>query len=74
MTDCQEAIDVLYEYLDNQLTDIRSSAIQKHLQLCRACFGLYEFEKVLRERIREKTYHQCPDRLKKRIESIIEEY
>jgi len=74
VTDCRDALDVLYEYLDNQLEDLRSKNIKQHLDLCRACFGVYEFERLLRERMRMKTQHLSPDHLKKRIQDIVQEY
>ncbi|MCB4757714.1 MAG: zf-HC2 domain-containing protein [Elusimicrobia bacterium] len=72
--DCQDVLDSLYEYLDDELKDLRSKEIREHLDLCRACFGLFKFERLLREKMRQKTYHMCPENLKKRIQDVIEEY
>ena len=70
---CREAVDKLYEYLDNELDNVTSSQIKKHLDLCRLCCDNFEFEKTMKNLV-----HKCcqdsraPDPLKNKIIQSLE--
>lgn len=51
---CREAVDKLYEYLDNELDNVSSAQIKKHLDLCRLCCDHFEFEKTMKDLV-----HKC---------------
>ncbi|MCB4757240.1 MAG: zf-HC2 domain-containing protein [Elusimicrobia bacterium] len=74
MIDCKMVAEKLFEYLDGELNGPSTTEIEEHLKLCRACFSHREFETLLRSHIREKTFHACPDSLKKKIQNIIEQF
>ena len=74
MTSCEKIVDGIWEFLDKEMTPEAVVELQKHLDLCRSCFSRYEFERALRENIRSKTNHTCPEKLKVRIQQIIELY
>ena len=51
---CREAVDKLYEYLDNELDSVTTAQIKKHLDLCRLCCDNFEFEKTMKDLV-----HKC---------------
>ena len=65
--DCQEAIHIIYHYLDGELTDDRRHEIQAHLDDCLPCLEAYDFEAELRMVIARKCRDEVPDTLRIRI-------
>ena len=66
--DCHQVLDLLYEYLDGELTTERVEEVREHLANCAPCTALTSFEqsfvRFLEARTRART---APDALKKRI-------
>jgi anti-sigma factor RsiW len=54
MADCQETLNELHRYLDEELSAKRVEEIIGHLKGCTDCQEAYEFHAVLRQSIREK--------------------
>lgn len=74
MMTCQEAVDVLYEYLDRELDNLRSDQIDRHLDLCRLCCDHFEFEKKMKDLVQKSCIKEkAPSFLKKRILGIIKD-
>jgi mycothiol system anti-sigma-R factor len=69
---CEEAVHVLYHYLDGELTEERRATIQAHLESCPPCFEGFEFEFELRAVIAKKCREQVPDDLRERIAAAID--
>jgi mycothiol system anti-sigma-R factor len=63
MSDCNDALHELYDFLDGELTDERRAAIQRHLDTCQPCAEPYDFEAELRMVIRRKCREQVPESL-----------
>ena len=70
--DCDEAVHVLYHYLDGELTEERRAVIQAHLESCPPCFEGYEFEFELRQVIAKKCRDEVPSDLIARVAAAIE--
>ncbi len=68
---CQEALDLLYEYLDKETSEINARQIKDHLDHCRDCFEKYRLEEDLQKFIDLKLGPEknlkCPNEVKKRI-------
>jgi anti-sigma factor (TIGR02949 family) len=64
---CNEAVRVLNEYLDAELTDERGTMILKHLDDCSGCFSRFEFETELRVAIASNCRATVPEDLRARI-------
>jgi anti-sigma factor (TIGR02949 family) len=47
--DCAEAAKLLNEYLDQELNERTISQIRAHLEMCKPCFGNYEFNVALKK-------------------------
>lgn len=54
MADCQETLNELNRYLDEELSDDRVQEIIEHLKKCTDCQEAFEFHAVLRDTIRAK--------------------
>lgn len=46
---CREALELMYEYLDNELTSDQVERVRNHLAACAHCFERFEFENTLNE-------------------------
>ncbi len=68
--DCDEAIRMLFEYLDDELADQDHEAMEAHLHECRACFSRMEFDKRLKGMIKGKEIESAPDALRNRVKKI----
>jgi len=73
-TDCKEAVERLYYFLDGELTDERRAMIQRHLDACSECIEAFEFEVELRTAIARGCREPVPESLRVRVfEAIWEE-
>ncbi|MBS1258538.1 MAG: hypothetical protein MAG551_01597 [Candidatus Scalindua arabica] len=70
MTTCNEAIEQLHEFLDNELDDGNHSTIKQHIEMCHKCCEKFEFEQNLKKIIKNKTFlHKTPQPLLQSIAS-----
>jgi mycothiol system anti-sigma-R factor len=73
-TDCKEAVERLYHFLDGELTEERRAVIQRHLDACSDCIEAFEFELELRTAIARGCQETVPESLRVRVfEAIWEE-
>ena len=70
---CTEAVEVLYHYLDGQLTEERRILIRRHLDDCPPCLDAFDFEAELRIVIAHKCRERVPDQLRLRVREAIRE-
>ncbi len=71
---CEEVMEQLFEFLDRELDGDLSDRINHHLERCRDCFTRAEFEKRLRARINEAAEVEAPERLRRRLERVLDEF
>ena len=69
--DCDDAVHLLYHYLDGELTDERRSLIRRHLDDCPPCFEAFDFEAELRLVIAQRCREQVPTHLVQRVRETI---
>jgi mycothiol system anti-sigma-R factor len=69
--DCQEAIHIIYHYLDGELTEERRVEIQAHLDGCLPCLEAFDFEAELRVLIARKCRDEVPESLRARVAQAI---
>lgn len=69
---CEQVLLGIWQYLDHDMSLEDVANVQKHLDLCRSCFSRLEFEQRLRDAMREKTNHCCPEKVKARIKSLLD--
>jgi len=71
---CEEVVAHLLSYLDGEIDNTSRAQIDRHLEECRACFTRAEFEKALRDRVRQAGDAQPPASLEGRIKALMEQF
>ncbi|MEX0731760.1 MAG: zf-HC2 domain-containing protein [Aquisalimonadaceae bacterium] len=71
---CEEVMEQLFTYLDKELTNRHSAAIDAHLERCRDCFSRAEFEKRLREKVGQTATVEAPERLRRRVKGLLDNF
>ncbi|MCU0274033.1 MAG: mycothiol system anti-sigma-R factor [Acidimicrobiales bacterium] len=69
--DCNQALEVLYHFLQGELTEERRVTIEVHLNGCSSCLEVYDFEAELREVVAERCQEEVPDDLRRRIADLL---
>jgi anti-sigma factor (TIGR02949 family) len=72
--ECDEAIRMVLEYLDNELESHDHEALEAHIHKCRACYTRVEFEKRLKGMVKEAPEISAPDSLKLKIKKITDQF
>jgi len=70
---CDHAIQYVYQYLDEELTPVRTARIKWHLRKCDQCCGAFDFEDSLKSMIRAKGRDEPPPELFERLRTLIRE-
>ena len=70
---CTEAVHVLYQFLDGELTEMRRVEIQAHLQACLPCWEAFDFEAELKLFVGQKCRESAPDGLRLRITQALQD-
>lgn len=66
--DCEQAAEHLYELLDRELTPELEAAVRAHLDDCKHCFSVYEYERAFKRFLEARTRSRgAPEHLKRRI-------
>lgn len=71
---CEEVIERLFEYLDRELDAGLVNEIERHLERCRDCCSRAEFERKLRAKVAETGTARAPERLRRRVRKLIDEF
>lgn len=71
---CEEVIEQIYEFLDQELDSTLSERINAHLERCRDCFTRAEFEKRLRARVNDAAEAEAPERLHRRLQRLLNQF
>ena len=72
-SDCQEALQELYVFLDGELTVDKREHIRVHLEDCNPCLERYDFEAELRMVISAKCKESVPESLKDKVRRALDE-
>ena len=66
--DCQQAFDLLDDFLDRELSELEMAAVQAHLEACAHCAECFDFEASFLRCVRSKMERlDVPSDLKSRI-------
>lgn len=69
---CEEALRRLAAYLDDELDEHQRAEVDRHLERCRSCFSRAEFERRLKNRIRQDLgATDVPEVFERRIRSLL---
>lgn len=72
---CKESFELIYRYLDKDLTGATFEELEVHFKICRSCWDRVEFEKRLKERLKNSCCKEkCSEALRERIKALLEKY
>jgi anti-sigma factor (TIGR02949 family) len=71
---CEEVIAHLLTYLDGEIDDTKRVQIDRHLEECRGCYSRAEFEKALRDKLRQAGDANPSPALQERIKALMEQF
>jgi anti-sigma factor (TIGR02949 family) len=74
ITNCAEALRLLAAHLDHELGEHEHSEVERHLATCRSCFSRAEFERHLKDGVKELGWEPVRPELSSRIKSFIREF
>ena len=71
---CKEWLERLYQILDRDLNGNVWNDVERHMKDCRSCWDRFEFEKVLKEKVKNSCKDTCAESLRVRIKALFEKY
>ena len=69
---CDDALRLLAQYLDRELSDGDHAEVERHLRTCRSCFSRAEFERRLKGELAALTAADVPTALQDRIRVLLD--
>jgi anti-sigma factor (TIGR02949 family) len=66
-TDCSDALDRLYEYIDGELTPEVKQKIRVHLDECSPCLDQADIERAVKALVSRSCHEHAPDGLRQRV-------
>ena len=73
MISCHEAVDQLWEYLDNTVDEVDRAKVEEHLARCRRCCAELEFAHELRRALANGADVDIPRDVLTRLQQTLEE-
>ncbi len=71
---CRECLEVLYEFLDEELDSAERPRVQAHVDNCAECFQRLKFEERFLEQLRAAAAHGVPnDSLRIRLLEVLQQ-
>jgi anti-sigma factor (TIGR02949 family) len=67
---CEQAIKMVLEFLDKELSPHDHKAMEEHLDTCRSCYSRMEFEKLLKNKIHSLPLTKAPESLRSKIKKV----
>ncbi|MEX0863735.1 MAG: zf-HC2 domain-containing protein [Acidimicrobiia bacterium] len=71
MSDCDQALANLYLYLDAELDQASAMKVKTHLEACNGCDAPFDFERRLREVIRNRLGEEIPEVFVLRLRTLL---
>jgi mycothiol system anti-sigma-R factor len=69
---CTSCLEALHPFIDRELSDDDIVQVHEHLDACRGCLHLFQFEASLRRLVRVRCQEQqAPDGLRARISACL---
>jgi mycothiol system anti-sigma-R factor len=72
-SECQEALDTLYRFLDGELDEQRRRDIKVHLDRCSSCLEAFDFEAELKVVVAQRCRESVPESLRIRVAGALAE-
>ena len=72
MISCAEAVEQLWAYLDDSLSEEDKARLEEHLAFCRVCCGEVEFAQELRGFLARSAAEELPDDVRARLVATLD--
>ncbi|MBE9557497.1 MAG: zf-HC2 domain-containing protein [Proteobacteria bacterium] len=72
--DCDEVMRQIFDYLDEEVDETVACELQAHIDDCRSCFSRVEFERVLKDRVRDSKVETLPESMQERITELMKNF
>lgn len=69
---CDDALRLLAQYLDRELSGGEHAEVERHLRTCRSCFSRAEFERRLKGELSALSTVDVPTALQNRIRALLD--
>ena len=69
---CEDALRLLAQYLDRELSDGEHTEVERHLHTCRSCFSRAEFERRLKGELAALSAAAVPTALQDRVRALLD--
>lgn len=70
---CDQAAKRVYEFLDGELDDADAEAIRCHIEQCRRCYPMYNWERLFLDVVSETADRPEPsDELRRRVSELLD--
>ncbi|TVR37031.1 MAG: zf-HC2 domain-containing protein [Nitriliruptor sp.] len=73
MISCSEAVERLWDYLENEVAEVERAAVEEHLAFCRRCCGEVAFAEELRAVLASAAEIELPPAIERRLTSALDE-
>lgn len=73
MISCAQAVQQLWEYLEDEVPSHDRDAVEEHLAFCRRCCGEVEFAEELRSVLEEASEVELPTAVERRLVGVLDE-
>jgi hypothetical protein len=74
ITSCEQAIQLLAQYLDRELDETRYESLEDHLRKCRSCYSRAEFERRLKAELGRLRREDIRPAFERRIRELITQF
>jgi len=71
---CEDVLRQLYAYLDGEVDNLTEAEIEHHLHHCRECFSRMDFEKKLKQKVKESASLQTPVEVRSRLNKLMSKF
>jgi anti-sigma factor (TIGR02949 family) len=68
---CEEAMEIMFEYIDSALSGKSHSELEHHIETCRGCLKKLDFQLKLKKRLNRVRPVSVSKKLSKRLNAIL---
>ena len=68
---CEEAIENLYLFLDQEIDSASCEEIQQHIEECSSCLSEYDVERIVKSLVHRSCAERAPETLVQKVQFAI---
>lgn len=70
---CEEAVQRVYEFLDGELTDEKTREVRCHVEKCKRCYPMYNWERMFLEFVQGRaSREESNPALREQVEELLD--